>query len=79
MRILILDNEFPPLGGGTGVINYHVMTELDRHEQVQVDLVTSSRTKGQYEVEQFGSRGRIFKVPVHNKNIHHSSNVELLR
>lgn len=79
LRILILDNEFPPLGGGTGVINYHVMTELDRHENVQVDLVTSSRTKHRYEVDGFGKRGRIFRVPVDNKNIHHSSNTELLR
>ena len=77
--ILVLDNEFPPLGGGTGVINYHVMAELDRYENVQVDLVTSSRTKDQYEAEQFGMRGRIFRVPVDSKNIHHSSNVELLR
>jgi glycosyltransferase involved in cell wall biosynthesis len=79
MRLLILDNEFPPLGGGTGVINYHVMKELDRNEGIQVDLVTSSRTKEKYEEEQFGHRGRIFKVPVDNKNIHHASNIELLR
>ena len=79
IRILILDNEFPPLGGGTGVINYNVMVELDRYENIQVDLVTSSRTNDQYEVEQFGARSRIFKVPVDNKNIHHSSIVELLR
>lgn len=79
MRILILDNEFPPLGGGTGVINYHIMIELDRIEHVRVDLVTSSRSKDHYEVEQFGRRGRIFRVPVDNRNIHHSSNIELLR
>lgn len=79
MRILILDNEFPPLGGGTGVINYHVMGELDRNELVEVDLVTSSRTRDKFETEQFGVRSRIFKVPVDNKNIHHSSNGELLR
>lgn len=79
LRILILDNEFPPLGGGTGVINYHVMEELDRFEHVQVDLVTSSRMRDQYEEEPFGKRGRVFKVPVDNKNIHHSTNVELLR
>ena len=79
LRILILDNEFPPLGGGTGIINYHIMTQLDRHDYVQIDLVTSSRTKDQYEVESFGALGRIFKVPVDNKNIHHSSNIELLK
>jgi phosphatidylinositol alpha-1,6-mannosyltransferase len=79
MRILMLDNEFPPLGGGTGVINHHVMVELDRYEHIRMDLVTSSRTKDQYEEERFGSRGRIFKVPVDSRNIHHSSNIELLR
>lgn len=79
MRILILDNEFPPMGGGTGVINYHIMSELDKHEQFQVDLITSSRTKDRYEEEKFGEHSRIFKVPVDNKNIHHSSNIELLR
>jgi glycosyltransferase involved in cell wall biosynthesis len=79
LGILILDNEFPPLGGGTGVINYHVMTELDRIDHVRVDLVTSSRSKDQYEIESFGIRGRIFKVPVNNQNIHHSTNIELLK
>lgn len=79
MRILILDNEFPPMGGGTAIINYHAMVELDKLEQVQVDLVTSSCTRDQPEVERFGARSRILRVPVNNKNIHHSSNVELLK
>lgn len=79
LRLLILDNEFPPLGGGTGVINYNVMLELDRYEHIRVDLVTSSRARDRYETESFGRYSRIFKVPVDNKNIHHSSNVELLR
>jgi len=79
MRILILDNEFPPIGGGTGVVNFHIMSELDLHEHIQVDLVTSSRTKDLFEVSQFGEHSQIFKVPVDNKNIHHSSNAELLR
>lgn len=75
----MLDNEFPPLGGGTGVVNYHIMLELDRYEHIRVDLVTSSRTRDRNEIELFGSHSRIFKVPVDNKNIHHSSNIELLR
>jgi len=79
MRLLILDNEFPPLGGGTGVINYHVMTELDQRAEIQVDLITSSRTNEQYEEEAFGAHGRIYKVPVDNQNIHHATNIELLR
>jgi len=79
LRILILDNEFPPLGGGTGVVNYHLMEELDRLGGIECDLVTSSRTRNSYEQENLGERSRVFKVPVDNRNIHHSMNIELLR
>lgn len=79
MRVLMLDNEFPPLGGGTGVVNYHLLKELSHYPDVTVDLVTSSRTRATYEREQFAERLTIYKVPVDNRNIHHSTNVELLR
>jgi phosphatidyl-myo-inositol dimannoside synthase len=78
MRLLILDNEFPPLGGGTGIVNYYLMKEFDAHG-VACDLVTSSRSRKRYEQEKFGELGCIYKVPVDNRNIHHSTNVELLR
>lgn len=75
----MLDNEFPPLGGGTGVVNYHLLEELRKYPEIHVDLVTSSRSKSTYEQELFAKRIRIFKVPVNNLNIHHSSNIELIR
>jgi phosphatidyl-myo-inositol dimannoside synthase len=78
LRILILDNEFPPLGGGTGVINYHLMKEFDACG-VCCDLVTSSRSRNEYEEDAFGRQSRIFKVPVDNRNIHHAANSELIR
>jgi len=79
MRLLMLNNEFPPLGGGTGVVNYHLLSELATHRDMWVDLVTSSRSRNTYEMEQFADRITIYKVPVDNHNIHHSSNRELLR
>jgi glycosyltransferase involved in cell wall biosynthesis len=79
MRILMLDNEFPPLGGGTGVVNYHLLSELAAYPDLAVDLVTSSRTRSTQERERFAERITIYKVPVDNRNIHHSSNIELLR
>ncbi len=79
MRVLMLDNEFPPLGGGTGVVNEHLLRGFARHADLSVDLVTSSRTADTFEVEQFSERIAIYKVPVDNKNIHHSTNRELLR
>jgi glycosyltransferase involved in cell wall biosynthesis len=79
MRILMLDNEFPPLGGGTGVVNEHLLKELTAYPDIEVDLVTSSRTPRNYETVRFAERITIYKAPVDNRNIHHSTNVELLR
>jgi phosphatidyl-myo-inositol dimannoside synthase len=75
----MFDNEFPPLGGGTGVVNLHLFEELAKYPDVEVDLVTSSRTRATYEESRFSERIRIFKVPVGNRNIHHATNPELLR
>lgn len=78
MRILMLDNEFPPLGGGTGVVNDHLLRELAKYPDVWVDLVTASRTRSTYETVRFSERITLYKVPVDNHNIHHSTNRELL-
>jgi glycosyltransferase involved in cell wall biosynthesis len=78
MRILMLDNEFPPLGGGTGVVNYHLLRELATYPDIAVDLVTASRSRDTYETEHFAERITLYKVPVDNRNIHHSTNRELL-
>lgn len=75
----MFDNEFPPLGGGTGVVNYHLLREMAERPDVTVDLVTSSRSRRVYERDRFAERIAIHKVPVDNRNIHHSTNRELLR
>ncbi|ULA61176.1 MAG: putative enzyme [Nitrospira sp.] len=75
----MFDNEFPPLGGGTGVVNLHLLEEMALRPDVTVDLVTSSRTRARYETEAFADRITIYKVPVDNRNIHHATNRELLR
>ncbi len=75
----MFDNEFPPLGGGTGVVNYYLLQEMARSRDVTVDFVTSSRSGTAYETERFADRITIYKVPVDNRNIHHASNLELLR
>jgi glycosyltransferase involved in cell wall biosynthesis len=76
MRILMLNNEFPPLGGGTGTVNRALLREFAERPDLEIDLVTSALGR-MLEQEQFAPRIRIFKVPVRNKNIHHSSNREL--
>lgn len=77
MRLLMLNNEFPPLGGGTGTVNQAILQRFAQVPWLQVDLITSALGR-KYEQEQLAERIACFKVPVHNRDIHHSSNRELL-
>jgi glycosyltransferase involved in cell wall biosynthesis len=77
MRLLMLNNEFPPLGGGTGTVNRAVLLCLAQVPDLEIDLITSALGK-QFKAEPFAEHICIFKVPVNNRNLHHSSNRELL-
>ncbi|MDA8164863.1 MAG: glycosyltransferase family 4 protein [Desulfobacteraceae bacterium] len=41
-RILMLNFEYPPIGGGAATANYHLLDELAGDDEVRVVLVTSS-------------------------------------
>jgi phosphatidyl-myo-inositol dimannoside synthase len=77
MKILMLNNEFPPMGGGTGTVNQALFNHFKGIPDLTIDLVTSALGK-RYEQEQFSERITLFKVPVNNHNLHHSSNRELM-
>lgn len=77
LRLLMLNNEFPPLGGGTGTVNQALLSRFSKVPWLEIDLITSALGK-RAEEEQFSERIRLFKVPVNNRNLHHSSNRELL-
>ena len=42
MRILMLDNEFPPLGGGMGTVNRALLECYARKRELEIDLITSA-------------------------------------
>jgi phosphatidylinositol alpha-1,6-mannosyltransferase len=77
MRILMLDNEFPPLGGGMGTANLALFKHFAQSPGLNIDLITSAMG-GKSAFEHFSDNISIYKVPVWNKNIHHSSNRELI-
>jgi glycosyltransferase involved in cell wall biosynthesis len=77
MRLLMLNNEFPPLGGGTGTVNRAMLEHFARVPGLEIDLVTSALGKSA-EQEPFSDKITLHKVPVRNRNIHHSSNRELI-
>lgn len=77
MRLLMLNNEFPPLGGGTGTVNRAMLQRFAHLPDLEIDLITSALGRV-FEQESFSGRIQIHKVPVRNKNIHHSSIRELI-
>lgn len=76
IRILMLNNEFPPLGGGTGSVNQAMLDRLAAFKRFEIDLITSARGR-EPEQMSYTDHIRIFKVPVNNQNIHHSTVREL--
>lgn len=72
----MLNNEFPPLGGGTGTVNQALLNRLASAPGIEIDLVTSALRR-QREETQYADRIRIIKLPAANRDIHHSSNREL--
>ena len=68
MRILMLNYEFPPLGGGAGNATKYLLREYSKRDDVKVDLVTSS--KGKAIVEKFSKNITIYKLDVGKKNVH---------
>jgi glycosyltransferase involved in cell wall biosynthesis len=77
VRILMLNNEFPPIGGGTATANYYLLREFANRE-IHVDLVTSHPGRHGFEQISMGSTVRIFRVPIANRNLHYQSERELL-
>ena len=73
----MLDNELPPLGGGMGTANLELLKQFATLPDIEIDIITSA-LGGKSEFERFSDSIRIYKVPVWNRNIHHSSNRELI-
>lgn len=78
MRMLFLNNEFPPLGGGTATVTYELLREFAKQNEVEIDLITSAGTSSK-SIEKVGKSVTIHKLPLTAKCIHHASNYELLR
>lgn len=74
----MLNNEFPPLGGGTGTVNQALLGRWARVPALEIDLITSAEG-ARAEQLQWGERIHIFKLPVNRFDVHHASNGELSR
>lgn len=77
-NILILNYEFPPLGGGAGNATYYLLRSLERYSKYHFHLVTSSIDSKR--IEEFSDNCTIHFLDIKkNGNLHHQSNIDLLR
>lgn len=81
MRILILNYEFPPLGGGAGNATAGLVRALEGVPDTEVVVVTSSLDDFQVEHRGLSDNSTIYRLPIgkKGKNIHFQSNKDLLR
>jgi len=76
MRILMLNYEYPPIGGG-GSYACKSILQVFANKNLNVDLVTSSPSD-YFETETINESVNIYKLPVNKKDIHYWTQQEIL-
>jgi len=77
MKILMLNYEFPPIGGGAGHAHQCLLGEYAHQKDLSVDVLTSGPVAGLVK-ENFSEHIRIYKVGIHKKNLHYWTKLEVL-
>lgn len=78
MKLLLLNYEFPPLGGGAGNATFFLLDKLTKYSQLQIDLITSSTDK--YQKKTFSNNVNIYYLNIgkNNQNLRYQSLKNLL-
>ena len=77
MKILMLNYEFPPIGGGAGHAHLCLLKEYSHNKDIQIDVLTSCPGK-ELVIEEFSQNIRIYKVGIHKKNLHYWTKLEVI-
>ena len=77
MKILMLNYEYPPLGGGAANATYYLLREFGKRDDLSVDLVTSSADDS-FSEESPTQNIRIYRLPVGKKRLHYWTLAEIL-
>jgi len=74
----MLNNEFPPLGGGQANANYFILKNLKNKSNLSVDLISASQNE--YKEKQFSSISRLLLLDIGKKgqNLHFQSIKDLI-
>ena len=78
MNLLMVNYEYPPIGGGAGRAHAALLAEYARQSDLRVDVLTST-TPGKPEHEQIAPNIALHKVPIAKKNLHYWTKLEVLQ
>ena len=77
-RVLMLNYEYPPLGGGAGIATESLLEQFSGRDEVIIDLVTSSADKGRIETLSANVTIHYLDIGKDGKRLHFQSERDLL-
>jgi glycosyltransferase involved in cell wall biosynthesis len=77
MKILMLNYEFPPIGGGAANASLCLLRQYAGRDDLRVDLLTSTQKPG-FKSEKFSENITIHKVGIHKKHLHYWRRAEVI-
>lgn len=77
MKILMVNYEFPPIGGGAGQAHQNLLREYANMEGLEVDVLTSGLGK-ELQQEKFAEHITLYKIGLRKKNLHYWRKTEVL-
>jgi glycosyltransferase involved in cell wall biosynthesis len=77
MKILMLNSEYPPLGGGQGNANQNLYEEFKKYNALTIDVITASDNKKRVETSNLGEI-YFLNIGKQGKNLHFQSIKDLI-
>ncbi len=77
MKVLMLNYEFPPIGGGAGQAHLAILRQYAGRNDLSVDVLASAPTPG-FAVQKLSDNVTIHTVGVHKKNLHYWRKIEVV-
>jgi L-malate glycosyltransferase len=77
MKILMLNYEFPPIGGGAGQAHLAILKQYAGKGDLQVDVLASAPKPG-FAVQKLSKNITLYTVGVHKKNLHYWRKIEVI-